>query len=383
MAIISTETQQDKSYIVVLTAYNNTVSGGNIRIEITDSDDNLLLNVTIESGGYYSWAPATYGFYDIKYSFSNGNLPDADTKTVNFQVRRYIPEFTLPNITCLPLGVDAVFTPNITNTGNDPDFVPVEPIVNPNEIIYKVYYFNDKTNIWDNAEIDDTVVLVDPIVPNQISYPQDISLRPWIPNKLTMVKFVVTVRNKSTEVTKETTFPICGGWKIRRLKCGTYRVYNYTAFQISYYDNSTSNSTNNGIGIRGDVAPLSYSDLDITVDGIYEITANVNGQDLTVYIFRFCDLEECILKLQQQILADNSLCDECKMDKALYSKAIRLISIYETWKKLLDKDNIYSIQYASTDQSNMLSNIYDVKELYNEIMNLCEDCGNSQKPCGC
>jgi hypothetical protein len=72
------------------------------------------------------------------------------------------------------------------------------------------------------------------------------------------------------------------------------------------------------------------------------------------------------------------------MDKALYQKALRLIPVYETWKKLLDKDWVYDVQYQSTDVNNYLSALYDAEELYLELKNLCADCENVlSKKCGC
>lgn len=191
------------------------------------------------------------------------------------------------------------------------------------------------------------------------------------------MKFVVTVRNQSTAVTKEITFPICGSWKIRRMSCGKYRVYNYTLSTINYniYDSKD-------VILESATSPsLSYDEFNPTTDGVFKLTTTINGEDLTAYIFNFCELEKCIVELQQKVLLDN-VCDECKMDKVLYQKALRLIPIYETWKKLLDKDNIYSIQYTSTDQSNLLADIYNSEELYKEIKILCDACSTSKK-CNC
>ena len=80
---------------------------------------------------------------------------------------------------------------------------------------------------------------------------------------------------------------------------------------------------------------------------------------------------------------DECFCDSCKRDKDLYQKAMRMLPLYETWKKLLDKDGVYDMQYKTTDLAGELARIYDAQELYLELSKLCEDCGDIQKKCGC
>ena len=89
------------------------------------------------------------------------------------------------------------------------------------------------------------------------------------------------------------------------------------------------------------------------------------------------------LNLQKQILLDECFCDNCKRNKDLYQKAMRMLPLYETWKKLLDKDGVYDMQYKTTDANGELARIYDAQELYLELSKLCESCGDIQKKCGC
>jgi hypothetical protein len=71
------------------------------------------------------------------------------------------------------------------------------------------------------------------------------------------------------------------------------------------------------------------------------------------------------------------------MDKVLYQKALRLLPTYETWKKLLDKDWVYDMQYKTADITQEISRLYEAKELYLELIKLCEDCGGTKKKCSC
>jgi len=193
-----------------------------------------------------------------------------------------------------------------------------------------------------------------------------------------MVKMVVTVTNYSTSVMKETIFPICGTWKIRRMSCGKYRIYNYTANPINFIIEKSDNGSFSQFKTL-QVGILSFDSLELPDDGIYKVT----GGSLTKYIFNFCALENCILELQKKVLLDDTLCDACKLDKVLYQKALRLIPIYETWKKLLDRDWVYEIQYQSTDVAGSLIAIYDAEELYLELKDLCDSCDYKSEKCKC
>jgi hypothetical protein len=124
---------------------------------------------------------------------------------------------------------------------------------------------------------------------------------------------------------------------------------------------------------------MNYINITFTEDSVYKVTSNGTNQ----WIFNFCDIENCVLELQKKILLDDNLCDTCKLDKVLYQKALRLIPIYETWKKLLDKDWVYDIQYTTTDIAGELSKIYDAQELYLELKNLCAQCNDDPKKCSC
>jgi hypothetical protein len=213
-------------------------------------------------------------------------------------------------------------------------------------------------------------------IPGLITAPETYAYT-WIPNKFAMVKIVVTVTNCSTSVEKATVFPVCGTWKIRRLACGTYRIYNYknTNLIFNYYKD-----VNPGTLFKTETIPaFSYVELILPNDGIYK----VESDGITQYIFNYCSIEACMLDLHKRILLDDSLCDECKLDKVLYQKALRLLPTYETWKKLLDKDWVYDMQYKNTDVDGELARIYDAQELYLELIKLCDECSTSTKGCGC
>ena len=120
----------------------------------------------------------------------------------------------------------------------------------------------------------------------------------WIPDKLTMVKFIVKVQNCSTEIEKSTVFPICGGWKIRRIACGNYRIYNYTQNPITF------SFTGPSIIPDKTIIPFNYDTLQIDVDGIYQVTDNAEVETLQ-YIFNYCALESCVLEIQKKSLQDH------------------------------------------------------------------------------
>jgi hypothetical protein len=384
MAITSTQTQGKSSYVIEFNATSstwplNTNPNSYLKIQIYDSNGNLYHTVNNWTQGInypYTFNSKNVGNYTVIYTVYSGNPldnPDVSSSTA-FQVFEYQPTFTLPTVTCAELGIPFSFYPTSWNQ-NENGLCPTSPL-SPKNIIYKRYEFNLGTSIYDLK--DEKTYVVSEI--GSVTDPKVYAYMggAWVPDKLAMVKFVVKINNCSSAVEKATVFPICGSWKIRRLACGNYRIYNYKNTNIVYQLYKGVSPTNL---LKSDTAPaFAYVGFDLPEDGIYRITAD----GVTQYIFNYCSIENCVLELQKKVLLDDNLCSECKMDKALYQKALRLIPVYETWKKLLDKDWVYDVQYQSTDVNNYLSALYDAEELYLELKNLCADCENVlSKKCGC
>ena len=341
--------------------------------------------------------------YQVKYISTNG--VDSFEEIFPFTVQEYKPTFNLPTIQCLKINEPATITLGSLRFNcfaNDEDLHFLPPEFTPN-INYKLFYLNSNTYTWEpingdtieeysgvdstglpaaaedfideNVDATDTTTSI--FLQNKYRYgSSDTEL--WTPNRLSMVKMVVTVTNYSTSVMKETIFPICGTWKIRRMSCGKYRIYNYTANPINFIIEKSNNGTFSQFKTL-QVGTLSFDSLELPDDGIYKVT----GGGLTKYIFNFCALENCILELQKKVLLDDTLCDACKLDKVLYQKALRILPVYETWKKLLDRDWVYEIQYQSTDVAGSLVAIYDAEELYLELKDLCDSCDYKSEKCKC
>lgn len=350
----------------------------------------------------YSFAEAskTGVVYKAAYVSTNGTY--TFTQEVPFTVKEYKPEFTIPTIQCKKINENATIALDglrFNCFANDRDLHPENPDFIP-AINYKLYYLNPNTYTWepkDNVEeyngvnvpvesavedyLDQNPNANDSTIGNyledEFAYGKN-AVELWTPNKLTMVKMVVTVTNYSTSVMKETIFPICGTWKIRRMACGNYRIYNYTENEINFFIEKSNNGSFSSF-TNVTVGALTFENLNLDNDGIYK----VSGSQLVKYIFNFCAVENCILELQKKVLLDDELCDACKLDKVLYQKALRLIPIYETWKKLLDRDWVYEIQYQSTDVAGSLAAIYDADELYLELKDLCDSCDYKSEKCNC
>ena len=322
----------------------------------------------------YTFNSKNVGNYTVIYTVYSGiDLLNPDVSgSTSFTVYEYKPTFTLPTITCVELNQSTSFFPNSWNQ-NENSLCPTSPLTR--QIKYERYEFNMNTSSY--AKVGTDLILPISGVPGAVATPEAYAYT-WTPNKLAMVKIVTTITNCSASVEKASVFPVCGSWKIRRLACGDYRIYNYKNTNIVYQLYKGVSPTNL---LKSDTAPaFSYVGFDLPEDGIYRITAD----GITQYIFNYCSIENCVLELQKKILLDDTLCNECKMDKVLYQKALRLIPVYETWKKLLDKDWVYDVQYQSTDVNNYLSALYDAEELYLELKNLCADCENVlSKKCGC
>jgi hypothetical protein len=331
--------------------------------------------------------------YTVRYKAYNIRTAQELTQEYTFTVLEWKPTFELEEVTCFSINQNATFGFAELNINCYQDYEDVQLSLQDTTINYEYFYFNTETYEWD--AIDDYTYnpeedIADFIDANPTCTDVDISEYLfdnarfgtanlgglWKPNKLTMVKMVVTVTNHSTSVTKERIFPICGTWKIRRLACGNYRIYNYKSTSISY--TLTDNYTNTVIKNQ-QVPAFSYLEIVLSADGVYKVQAD----GLVQYIFNFCALEQCILNLQKDILLDECFCDSCKRNKDLYQKAMRMLPLYETWKKLLDKDGVYNMQYKTTDIAGELARIYDAQELYLELSKLCESCGNISKKCGC
>lgn len=331
--------------------------------------------------------------YTVRYRAYNINNIQEVNQEFPVTILEWKPTFELEEVTCFPINQNATFGFSEFNINCYQDYAPAQLSLLDTTIKYEYFYFNTETYEWDsiddytyNAEND-----IEDLLDANPSYTDaDVSEYLfdnarfgttnlgglWTPNKLTMVKMVVTVTNHTTTVTKEKIFPICGTWKIRRLACGKYRIYNYKSTSISY--TLTDNYTN--VVLKTEQVPaFSYAEINLSNDGVYKVQAD----SIVQYIFNFCALEQCILNLQKQILLDECFCDSCKRNKDLYQKAMRMLPLYETWKKLLDKDGVYDMQYKTTDLAGELARIYDAQELYLELSKLCENCGDISKKCGC
>jgi hypothetical protein len=380
MAISASAIQSLNSYTVTFSGTSDLYTTQPINIVIKRNDIGVKVFDNVVQGLNYSHTFDEASAVNVTYTYEFTVYFDEtlfDTVTDEFTVSEYKPVFTLPTTVCVEKGQVATFKPATLSFG-DQDYCKVSP--NYESIHYEYFEFNQNAGVWESKDtflIENTALLT-PIDVDDIDL--DALAYTWTPNVLTMIKFIVTVTNCNTEVVHETTFPVCGAWKLRRLSCGNYRLYNYKSSAITYnvYDDVSvgaipylANQT---------LAGFSYVDLKFTVEGVYKISADGISQ----YLFNFCEIEACVLSLQKKILLDGSLCDACRMDKVLYQKALRLIPVYETWKKLLDKDWIYDMQYLTTDIDNELTRIYDAQELYAEIKKLCEGCEDSStKNCNC
>lgn len=389
MAASITLNQQPNGYAVNFQIDSNVYPGTPSIINIYKNEVLLyVINTTSNSD------PVSYTFtepssaaviYSVSGTANSDSYEDYEVASgYDFTVYEWKPTFNLPIVQCAEKGEPFYFYPTSWNMNSNA--CPIEGELDP-KIIYERYEFNMNNSTY---ELINTIEIDMPGETGEVegslySYvPTNEDF--WIPNKLTMVKFVVKVQNCSTIIEKSTVFPICGGWKIRRLVCGNYRIYNYTenpiTFSFTYPKEKASDPDVTALPDKTIIA-FNYDTLEIPNDGIYVITDD-NVENPTIqYIFNYCAMESCVLDIQKKILLDDTLCDDCKMDKVLYQKAIRLLSIYETWKKLLDKDWVYSIQYASTDIDGELARIYDAQELYTELIKFCEDCGDTTKKCNC
>lgn len=360
MALTPTITQQESSYAVSLSATSNSITGATITLTLYEGAVELY-TTTINYGDSLSYDFGKAGDFTVNFLIKDSST-GTDEDDVDFTVDEYKPVFTFPTITCKEYGQEAILTP--TSLSINENACPIDPLTQ--EIEYKRYSFNMSTSAWVLEDTD--IITIDPedVILDNLAYT-------WTPTSLTKVKFVIKVTNCSTSVTKELEFPICGVWKVRRIACGNYRLYNYLSSQLSYtLTNSLEESVDSGI-----IDAFSYVEFPSLPDDIYK----VNAGGTVAYIINYCAIEACVLSLQKDILLEDS-CDECKASSILYKKATRIIPIYETWKKLLDKDGVYYIQYSSTDIDGELARIYDASELYLELKKLCDEC-NSKKSRKC
>ena len=384
MAATITTTQQPKSYTIDFVVTSNDYPGTPTVIRIYKNEDLYHTYTGIEGVTYsYTFNVVSSGSVDYNvdgYANAEDSLNHDIISPFDFDVKEYKPTFTLPTITCVQLNETHDFFPTGWNQ-NENSLCPATAEIQ--KIEYKRYEFNMDTSTYVDVD-DDKSHLLDEEDGGFVNNPETYAYR-WTPDKLAMVKIVTKITNCSTSVEKATVFPVCGSWKIRRLACGDYRLYNYKSTNINY-------TLSKGVGINaipilsGIVGAFNYIFLQqqqqgkILEDGIYTIQVGSEVQ----YIINYCDIEACMLDLHKRVLLDDSLCDDCKMDKVLYQKALRLLPTYETWKKLLDKDWIYDMQYKSTDADGELAKLYDAQELYLELKNLCVDCGTSPtKKCNC
>jgi len=374
--------QYASQYNIGFGADSNVYPATPLKIEIFKNGEPFYTFLNCEQDVYYPYTFNEPSSPTIEYSVTytvNYEVPlFQETLTEVFTVAEFKPTFDLSVTSCAEKGQPFIFYPTnwSQNSDNTAFMSPPTPI--DGEIEYKRYEFDMNSSSYVYKETNTIPLDGETGSVNGFTYAYQGGN--WIPDVLTMVKFEVKVTNCNTSVTKNVVFPICGTWKIRRLACGNYRVYNYKNTNLIY---TLAKGINPSTVLKTATIPaFSYIDLtdkELTGDGIYTIDAN----NITQYIFNYCAIETCMLDLHKRILLDDNLCDECKLDKVLYQKALRLLPTYETWKKLLDKDWVYDMQYKSNDVDGELARIYDAQELYLELIKLCDECSTSTKGCGC
>lgn len=179
---------------------------------------------------------------------------------------------------------------------------------------------------------------------------------------------VCTVQNCNGSTSNSYELLVTGSIRVRKIQCGLYRVYNTTIEDISHI---ITDMEDNPI-TQGIIPALSFIEVSLT-DGVYKL---ISGEFIQ-FIFSWCTIESCMDTLLQEFLfADCKKCEDKKQDPA-----VKMVALYNVYKKIVDTNEKYDIVYRNIDAEGVIASMYEANEIAKKLLSYCQTC--KPKSCGC
>jgi hypothetical protein len=207
---------------------------------------------------------------------------------------------------------------------------------------------------------------------------------------------LVTLQNCCTTVSKYITINVCTPFEIKPdcCECGKYTLYNYSETKaIPYKITQLYPIVNTFTTIQGILPANSSQTVAYSKDGVFEIKyTDIDNFEKTRLWYLFCKIDDCMNSLIQSILCSES-CKECpgkegEKNREKLNKIMLLSQLYYKWidEEMGGKSYDLFPDNKLLDYSNRLRDLYQIDDIYNKILEICDNCvsaGKTNSDCGC
>lgn len=228
--------------------------------------------------------------------------------------------------------------------------------------------------------------------------PNPLTTQTWTANfdKTGTYLLLVTVQNCCTTVSQYITINICAPFEIKAdcCECGKYVLYNYsTSKSVPYQINQLYPKVNTFTKVEGILPPNSSQTVVYSKDGVFEIKyTDIDNIEKAKLWYIFCKIDDCMNSLIQSILCTDN-CVECpskegEKQREKLNKIILLSQLYYKWIDEEMEGKSYNLfpENKLLDYSNRLKELYQINDIYNKILEICDNCvskGKLNSDCGC
>lgn len=205
----------------------------------------------------------------------------------------------------------------------------------------------------------------------------------------------VNITNCCTTISKLLNLFVCEPVQIITdcCDCDSISINNYSNIDISYsldklYPESEFQK------VEGLIEAQKSAKVDITRDGIYEIKyIDIDNKEKSKIHYVFCRIDNCINNILKNILCSDDCCRDCpseqkQRDRYRLNQIILLKELYfkNIAEEMIGKNYDLTVESSLIDYNNRISNLFEVDDIYNKLIEICDSCGNNTPNncnCGC
>jgi hypothetical protein len=306
----------------------------------------------------------------------------------------YKPSFDLQDTDCCYIEGSG-FTIQPTNLDLNASFCN-----NRATLTYFLYEWNKDVKIWEEIGETRTVYNINDTVTGWDNLEQYIFTLNQL--KLQAYKIVATLSNCCYTSTVERYINICPALQIVRdcdtefikdnrstdtlpCDCQLYHITNHSttdSYELKIYHTGYKALTDTII-----IAPLDSIEYKFTDDGIYTLTVknltNLNVEDYVLTKYVFCIIDKCYTDILKDILCSfnpDCMCEDQELIKD-QSRLRKIMAMYQTWMRLIEKDYNLTVRYTPVDVTFRLKEFEENHSLYQKILTFCKPCVDGNKNC--
>lgn len=205
-------------------------------------------------------------------------------------------------------------------------------------------------------------------------------------SELGTYKLVGTLTNCCMFVQDELIFSTCDSLfiedsckgKIKCTSCGEFYFRNesLTDYEVAVFDQESNEQIHTFT-----VASLTKETFKTPQDGVYRFEWTDDNQVIkSAIVLSQCNISECIDKFRKLILCRQSG-ENCCDDSFLESRLATINPLWSTYQYQVDPYVDLNIRYLAADITNAAADFQKIKELQNQILEICDPCKNNCPGC--